>query len=91
MSTTAVNPTNSMLLAQLEELARRVQRGSQLSPRLLDIADAARYLGTSDKAVRRLIAGGELPYIQRIAGRSPYLLDLEDLDGWIERNKIRAR
>lgn len=83
------NPSDSGLIGQLEELARRVRRGMDIPPRLLDITDAARYLGTSDKAVRKLIAGGELPYIQRIAGRSPYLLDINDLDDWIDRNKTR--
>ena len=90
MSAAATNSTDSALLAQLRELARHVQRGSQLPPRLLDIEDAARYLGTSDKAVRKLFASGELPYIQRIPARSPYLLDLTDLDDWIDRNKTRA-
>jgi len=90
MSAAATNSTDSALLAQLRELARHVQRGSQLPPRLLDIEDAARYLGTSDKAVRKLIASGELTYIQRIPARSPYLLDLTDLDDWIDRNKTRA-
>jgi excisionase family DNA binding protein len=67
-----------------------VQRGNQIAPRLLDITDAGRYLGMSDKSVRELIVNGELPYIQKIAARSPYLLDREDLDCWIKRNKIRA-
>jgi len=61
-----------------------------MGPRLLDISDAARYLGMSDKAIRELIQCGEIPYIQKIAGRSPYLLDLKDLDAWVLRNKVQA-
>lgn len=68
----------------------RVQRGSQIPPRLLDIDDAARYLAMSDKAVRELIMAGELHYIQKVPGRSPYLLDRVDLDEWIMRSKVRA-
>jgi hypothetical protein len=37
-----------------------------------------------------LIVADELPYIQKIPGRSPYLIDIRDLDKWIEKNKIRA-
>jgi excisionase family DNA binding protein len=62
----------------------------EVVPRLLDITDAGRYLAMSDKAVRELIAQGELPYIQKIRGRSPFLIDVRDLDTWIARNKVRA-
>ncbi len=66
-----------------------VQRGAEIPPRLLDVDDAGRYLAMSDKAVRELITVGELPYIQKIPGRSPYLIDIKDLDRWIEGNKLR--
>ena len=69
---------------------RRVKRGAEIEPRLLDIDDAARYLAMSDKAVRELITAGELSYIQKVPGRSPYLLDVRDLDRWIEA-KVSAR
>lgn len=68
----------------------RVRRGSEIPPRLLGIDDASRYLGMSDKALRELIQSGELSYIQKIAGRSPYLLDIQDLDKWIIKSKITA-
>ena len=89
------NADNSTdLLASVAELVshavRRVQRGSEIQPRLLDIDDAGRYLGMSDKSVRELIQQGELPYIQKLPGRSPYLLDTKDLDKWIERSKIHS-
>lgn len=86
---------NSDLLADVTRLVahaiRRVQLGSEIAPRLLDIDDAARYLGQSDKAIRELITAGELPYIQKLPGRSPYLIDILDLDRWIERAKTSAR
>lgn len=56
---------------------------------LLDITDAGRYLSMSDKGIRELIVRGELPYVQKVPGRSPYLLDLRDLDSWVEKNKRR--
>lgn len=78
-------------LGKLVRLAcERVERGVEISPRLLDIYDASRYLGMSDKAIRELITDGSLNYIQKIPGRSPYLLDVKDLDAWILKNKIRA-
>ena len=84
----------SKIVADVRELAShalaRVQRGSLVSPRLLDIDDAARYLSMSDKAIRELIYQGDLAYVQKIAGRSPFLIDIRDLDRWIEKNKIRA-
>jgi len=81
------------LLANVTELithaVRRVQRGTEIAPRLLDVDDAGRYLAMSDKAVRELITLGELPYIQKVPGRSPYLIDIKDLDRWIEGSKVR--
>jgi len=61
-----------------------------IPPRLLDIKEAGRYIAVGHKIVRELIQAGELPYLQRIPGRSPYLLDIRDLDQWIDRNKTRA-
>jgi hypothetical protein len=84
----------SQTAKDIQELVRhaceRVQRASEIPPRLLDINDAGRYLGMSDKAVRELIVADELPYIQKIPSRSPYLLDVRDLDKWIEQNKRHA-
>jgi len=58
--------------------------------RLLDVTEAGQYLGVSHKVIRHLVQAGELPYIQRIRGRSPYLIDIRDLDQWIDLNKVRA-
>jgi excisionase family DNA binding protein len=80
-------------IADVRELAhslRRVKTAAEIPPRLLDLADAARYLSMGDKALRALIQRGELPYVQSIAGRSPYLLDVRDLDKWVERSKIHS-
>jgi excisionase family DNA binding protein len=82
--------TNAEVLVGVRELVRRVERGDKLKPRLLDVTDSARYMGTSKKAIRAMIMRGELPHIQRIPGRSPYLVDVLDLDRWIARNKSKA-
>lgn len=88
------NNSDQDLLANVTELVshavRRVQRGAEIPPRLLDVDDAARYLAQSDKGIRELITNGQLPYIQKVPGRSPYLIDIRDLDRWIERSKTSA-
>jgi len=85
----ARTPTDAELLAGVRELVRHVERGDQIRPRLLDITDAGRYLGMSDKGIRELIVRGELAYVQKVPGRSPYLLDLRDLDSWVDKSKRR--
>jgi excisionase family DNA binding protein len=82
------------LAADLQDLVdrslARVQRASEIPPRLLDVDDAGRYLSMSDKSVRELIIEGQLAFVQKIPGRSPYLIDIRDLDKWVEKNKRLA-
>jgi excisionase family DNA binding protein len=54
--------------------------------RLYSIKEAALYLGRSVWAVREMIWAGKLPYIKD--GRR-ILLDIYDMDEWIEKNKNR--
>jgi len=80
-----------------QELAKR--RGARVlispaHPRLLDLENAAKYLGVSGWTVRDLVDAGLL---QRIRLPLPgggelrkILLDRHDLDAWIERMKDRA-
>ena len=68
--------------------AKEIHVVTEIRPRLLDIENAARYLAISARTIRRMITAGELPAIQRHAARSPYLLDIRDLDRWIEGSKV---
>lgn len=54
--------------------------------RLLRTKEAAEYLGISPWKLRRLIQSGQLPVVQD-GDDSPFLLDMRDLDSYIERNK----
>lgn len=54
--------------------------------RLLRTKEAAEYLCISPWKLRRLIQDGRLPVVQDGEG-SPFLLDVRDLDGYIDRNK----
>lgn len=54
--------------------------------RLYSIPEAARYLGRSRWALREMIWAGKLPIVRD--GRR-ILLDVGDMDDWIEKNKTR--
>ena len=54
--------------------------------RLYNIPEAGQYLGRTVWAVREMIYGGKIPYIRD--GRR-MLLDIIDMDSWIEENRTR--
>jgi excisionase family DNA binding protein len=54
--------------------------------RLYSIRDASLYLGRSVCAVREMLWAGKIPYIKD--GRR-VLLDIYDLDSWIEKSKTQ--
>src|ERR1041385_7911436 len=58
-----------------------------VSRRLLRIKHAAAYLGISCKAVRHLINSRQIEYVQLRPGNSPFLVDVHDLDRFIDYNK----
>lgn len=55
-----------------------------LNKRLYSIQEASVYLGRSVWAVREMLWAGKMPYIKD--GRR-VLLDIKDIDLWIEKNK----
>jgi excisionase family DNA binding protein len=76
-----------------EEVAARVKTGitehlkhavSGVQPVLLNVKEAAVYLGRSEQAVQHLIFQKDLPVVR--VGRRVHL-DRRDLDAWIEKNK----
>jgi excisionase family DNA binding protein len=68
----------SEIAAHVQHLAVRVQ------PALLNVKEAAIYLGRSEQSVQHLIFEKELPVVR--VGRRVHL-DRRDLDTWIEKNK----
>ena len=58
-----------------------------LAPRLLKTTQAAKYLAISPWQLRKLIAEGLIPVVQAHNG-ARFLLDVRDLDGYIDRNKV---
>jgi excisionase family DNA binding protein len=57
--------------------------------RLLRLKPAAEYLSLSTWTLRRLVQGGELPII-KYGENAPWLIDVRDLDGWIEQHKTAS-
>ena len=64
------------------ELARRSV--ADVQPVLLDVKQAAVYLGRSEQSVQHLIFEKDLPVVRK--GRRVHL-HRSDLDAWIEKNK----
>jgi excisionase family DNA binding protein len=62
--------------------------GERLRKRLYTIAEAAVYLGRSPWAVRSLIWTGKLPAVR---DGKRVLVDIHDLDRWIEVSKVSYR
>ena len=56
-----------------------------ITKRLYSVDDAAVYLGRSVWAVREMLWAGKIPYVKD--GRRT-LLDIRDMDTWIENNKM---
>ena len=61
--------------------------GPALPRRLVSLAEASVYLAVSDWTVRAMVWRGDLPHV-RLGKR--ILIDSRDLDGWIDREKVRG-
>lgn len=84
---------NTIVNAIAEQVAERVkseisshleQTVNRVQPALLNVKEAAVYLGRSEQAVQHLIFEKQLPVVR--VGRRVHL-DRRDLDCWIEKNK----
>jgi excisionase family DNA binding protein len=64
----------------------------QQNSRLLRTSEAARYLSVGTKRIRQLIVCGKLQCVQLLpGGNSPFLLDVRDLDKFIEAQKLESK
>lgn len=59
-------------------------RTSTMTPRAITIKEAAIYLSTSVPAIRQLIYSRQIPFV-RVGKR--FVIDVKDLDAWLERTK----
>ncbi len=62
----------------------RHSQDMQSGARLLDFRAASRYLSLSYWTMRDMVSRGEIPHVR--AGRR-VLIDVRDLDRWIDQNK----
>jgi excisionase family DNA binding protein len=69
-----------------EEVAKSQPR-DEISPRLFNIAEAAKYMSCSVWFVRTMIWGGRIPYLKLGKG---YQLDRSDLDKFIDSEKQKG-
>jgi excisionase family DNA binding protein len=54
--------------------------------RLLRLKQAAQYVSLSPWKLRKLVQDGQLPIV-KYGENTPWLVDVRDLDGWVERHK----
>jgi hypothetical protein len=65
-----------------------MKRESSVTKRLLRLRPASEYLSVSPAKLREIVQREGLPVIQLSEnGHAPWLLDVRDLDAWIERTK----
>ena len=81
-------PIDLLVITIADQVLARVKAELSLKPTaqamLLNVKDAAVYLGRTEQSVQHLIFQRELPVVR--VGRRVHL-DRRDLDFWIEKNK----
>jgi excisionase family DNA binding protein len=65
----------------------RIQLSEAQTPRLLTVEQAAQYIGRSVRGLRGMIARGTIPVIK---GDGRVMLGRQDLDTWIDQNRVQA-
>lgn len=61
-----------------------MKKHSTIPKRLYNIEEAAIYLGRTSNAIRQMIWDGKIPVVR---DTKRILLDVKDMDSWIERSK----
>jgi hypothetical protein len=74
-------PGDTLIEAIADAVARKLERMAGMQQRLMDVKDAAKYLGMTEDALRHK-AGVDIPCV-RIDGRLRF--DRRELDRWIDR------
>jgi excisionase family DNA binding protein len=72
------------VVAKVETFLSRAAERTKVQPVLLNVKEAAIYLGRSEQSVQHLIFRREFPVVR--IGRRVHL-DPRDIDAWIEKNK----
>jgi len=64
--------------------------GGPSAPRLLPLKDAAQWLGLTVWSLRERIWAGDIPVVRFPGGRKQFI-DSQDLEDFIQRNKMTIR
>ncbi|OPY81454.1 MAG: Helix-turn-helix domain protein [Syntrophorhabdus sp. PtaU1.Bin153] len=64
-----------------------MKKANSVPKRLYNIEEASIYLGRTVCALREMLWAGKLPFIK---DGKRILLDIKDMDAWIERNKTQV-
>lgn len=75
---------NALVARIASDVSARLTVTQSVRPRLLTVAQAATYLGRTDKGVRHLASIEAFPSVR---GDGRVQFDIQDLDRWIEQNK----
>ena len=91
MATLTHNPDSVLASADCGSIVSECHRhavtqGDLQKRRLLRLKPAAAYLSLSTWTLRTIIQRGELPVV-RYGENAPWLLDIRDLDAWVDRHK----
>jgi predicted DNA-binding transcriptional regulator AlpA len=78
----ALSPGDALIEAIAEAVALKLERMAGMKQRLMDVKDAAQYLGMSENAIRAKGAAYDIPRV-RIDGRLRF--DRREIDRWIDR------
>ena len=69
---------------EIQKVQREAKIYNPLRPRLLSLKDAGRYLGRSVWGMRELFWANKIPWVKD--GKKIFF-DIQDLDGYVEKNK----
>ena len=61
-----------------------MKKHNSIPKRLFNVDEASIYLGRTPNAIRQMIWDGKIPIVR---DKKRILLDVKDMDTWIERNK----
>jgi excisionase family DNA binding protein len=88
MTESVTKAIEARLDAIIDLLGKLVLRERPKARRLLRLGEAAEYLHVSPGTLRGIIQRGELRIVKLGEnGHSPWLLDVRDLDEWVNRTK----
>ena len=86
--TSAGSPTDALFDALVDRIVDKLRPAldGRIEPRLLNLEQAAEYLGRTPDVVRKMVAAGKIP---NSSGDRRILLDRKDIDAFVERCKRR--